>query len=401
MQARITGTELKLLLACTRWPQREADRLLIAELADGATDWDRFVALAKHHRIVPLVSRNAQAVLSEKGSAQTQAALAELKRYSGAGVMRSLRMLSELRRVVEAFRAAAVPVRVIKGFPLAQLVFGDIGLRSPGDLDLLIDSRQLVETDRVVRELGYTALFNPQRFTPRQLSFYRAHWKDVTYMNGELGNELDLHWRCFRNPHMPGNNLCSAGGAETVTFGGLTVETMARREGLLYLCVHGTLDGWIYLKALADVAAQVREMPEEELDSLADLAQKHDVLPELSGTLLLVRRFFAIDHWSERLLPESDRTVRRILRYVQQTLEARSFQASREEIPIGQTLRFELGLRRGFRYRMELVRRVLYRARMWEAIPLPDWLFWAYPLLSPVEWLMFRLRRRRIGRVED
>ena len=70
-------------------------------------------------------------------------------------------------------------------------------------------------------------------------------------------------------------------------------------------------------------------------------------------------------------------------------------------IPIGQTLRFEWGLRRGFRYRMELVRRVLYRARMWEAIPLPDWLFWAYPLLSPVEWLMFRLRRRRTGRVED
>src|SRR4029078_6232628 len=102
---------------CARWHEHEAARLVIAELADRALDWGRFVALAKHHRIVPLVSRNAQAVLRDKGSAQTQAALAELKRYSGAGVMRSLRMLSELRRVVEALRAAGVPVRVIKGFP--------------------------------------------------------------------------------------------------------------------------------------------------------------------------------------------------------------------------------------------------------------------------------------------
>ena len=34
-------------------------------------------------------------------------------------------------------------------------------------------------------------------------------------------------------------------------------------------------------------------------------------------------------------------------------------------------------------------------ARGWETLPLPDFLFWLYPLLSPVEWVVFRLRQRR------
>jgi hypothetical protein len=309
--------------------------------------------------------------------------------------MTSLRLLGELKRVMTALENAGVHARVLKGLPLAQLVFGDISLRAPGDLDLLIEPRQIVAADHVLKGLGYTGLFELERFSARQLAYYRTHWKDVTYTNGSGGNELDLHWRCFRNPAMPGAGLCDSSAAETVVFGALRVGTLPRSEGLLYLCVHGTLDGWIYLKALVDVAAQVRDMPAAELDRLAALAEEYGVLPELSATLLLVRRWLELDHWSSQLLPESSRAVQHILRYVERTLERRGFMASREEIPIATTLRFEWGLRRNWRYRSEVIQRVLYRARMWETIPLPDWLFWAYPLLSPVEWVMFRIRQRR------
>lgn len=392
-----TNPELELLLACARWPERQADRALIAELAGRQVNWSRFVNLAKHHRILPLVSHNLHAALAlgAEATPEVQRAIVELRSYAATSAIESLRLLGELKRVLSAMHDAGVQARVLKGLPLAQVVFGNISLRAPGDLDLLIEGRQILDADRAVRTLGYTGLFDPQRFTPKQLAYYRAHWKDVTYRHDERGNELDLHWRCFRNPATPGAQLCARGSVETVSFGGLRVETLPRRECLLYLCVHGTLDGWIYLKALADVAAEVRGMSEQDLDSLAESAKRYGVLPELTATLLLVRRWFAMDHWSGLLLPEDHRTVRHILRYVTRTLEGRGFCASREDIPIGETLRLEWGLRRGFQYRFEMVRRVLYRARMWDTIRLPDWLFWAYPLLSPVEWLLFRLRQRR------
>lgn len=387
--------ELELLFACARWPQRDSDRLLVCELAAQEPDWSSLVQLVTHHRIVPVVSHNLHHALSETTAADVQQAIAELRRRAAANTMSTLRLLSELKRVLVALDAAGLDARVLKGLPLAHTVFGDIGLRAPGDLDLLIDPQQIVTADREIQGLGYTGLFEPGRFSPKQLAYYRAHWKDVTYTNRTEGNELDLHWRCFRNPLMPGGQLCEPGTWETVTLGGLRVKTLPTREGLLYLCVHGTLDGWVYLKPLVDVGAQVRAMTEGELHELVDLAARHGILPELSATLLLVRRWLAMDHWSPRLLPETDRTVQHILRYVARTLDANGFRATREKIPISTTLRFEWGLRRDFRYRRQVVQRVLYRARMWETIPLPDWLFWAYPLLSPLEWVLFRIRKRR------
>jgi len=397
--------ELDLLLLCACWPQRrKEDRQLIQTYASRPLDWRRFLLLARHHRLPPLVSHNLHAALeaaelSPEPNPERAEALGELRRLAEENAYHALHSLAELRRVVQRFEAESVRrVRVLKGMPLAQSVYGDLSMRSVGDLDLLIDESSILEADRALRELGYVGLFRVDRFSAKRLAFYRKHWKDLAYRNPVTGFEVDLHWRCFRNSQMPGAALCagappSAEDEASVSFGEFRVATLPAMEGLLYLCVHGTLDGWLYLKSLVDVAAQVREMSEEELDSLAEAAEAYGVLPELSATLILVRRYLSMDRWSARLLPERDPTVAHILRYVERGLEEGDFLADRDAIPIAATLAFELGLRRSWRYRFELLLRVLFRARMWETIPLPDWMFGIYPLLSPFEWMIFRLRR--------
>lgn len=390
---RIENPELQLLFACARWPQRDADRALIRELAQELLDWERFLRLVQHHRIVPIVARHLLGALGEEAPIAAEPVLAELKRGASANAIQAMRLLSELRRVLMTLRENGICVRVMKGLPLAQQLFGDISLRSVGDIDLLIDSNQTLRADSALRALGYGSVFASERFTPKQFAYYRDHWKDFPYEHAERRVTIDLHWRCFRNASMTAQQLCAARPVVREVLGGLEVETLPRREGLLYLCVHGTLDGWLYLKALTDVAAQVRGMPEQELDTIAQLAESYAVKPELTATLLLVRGYFGMDHWSRELLPAQHSTVRHITSYTGQVLEARGFLAPREEVPIGETLRFEWGLRSDYGYRCELIRRVLYRARMWETMPLPDWLFWAYPLLSPIEWVLFRMRR--------
>lgn len=384
--------ELDLLLLCARWPQRAEDCELIRARAMGQIDWQSFLQLVQHHRIVPLVSHNLLASWPNSAPVELAPVAARLRQLAAGSAHQSLRNLAELRRVVRKLGTQAISVRVMKCLPLAQTIFGDLSLRSPGDIDLLIDESAIVETDRVLRGFGYEGSFQLDRFSPKRLAFYRSHWKDLIYLHPATGLEVDVHWRCSRNSAMPGATLCAGSGNETVSFGGFQVETLPRMESLLHLCVHGTLDGWLYLKALVDVAAQVREMTEAELDSLARLAESHGVLTELSASLLLVRRYMTLDHWSALLLPESDATVARILRYADQVLVQGGFLAERESIPIATTIAFELGLRHDFRYRFELLLRVLFRARMWETIPLPDFLFGIYPLLSPVEWAIFRMR---------
>jgi hypothetical protein len=397
-QARHSGRppELDLLLLCARWPQRrEEDRRLIRDLSAHPMDWQRFLLLAQHHRLVPLVSHSLHASVAESPSPALEAVLNELRQLSQDNAHQALRSLAELRRVVLELRAHAVPVRVLKGLPLAQSVFGEIGLRGVGDIDLLIDEGSILQADRVLRGFGYRGLFQMERFTPRQLAFYRAHWRDNAYQNPATGFEIDLHWSLFLNREMPGASLCATPAGETISIGGFQVETLPRQENLLYLCVHGAFDGWLYLKSLVDVAAQVRTMREPELDALATLASSHGVLPELSAALTLVRRYMVMDQWSARLLSQSDPTVSHILRYADRSLIQRGFLAGREDIPHSTTMAFEFGLRRNLSYRRELLLRVLYRARMWQTFPLPDFLFGLYPLLSPIEWALFRLRQQK------
>jgi len=401
-----TPAELDLLLACARWPQTASDRQLIAQIASRPIDCPRFVQLTRHHRLVPLVARNLRASLphslsNPSLSSQIELLLAELQPLASANAVDSLRLLAELRRLLLALHSHGLSVRVLKGLPLAQSAFGDLSLRAPGDLDLLIDDASphqdpILLADRVLRDFGYCGLFDLHTLTPRQLAFYRAHWRDNAYQNPTTGFEVDLHWALFRNRAMPGSNLCAPQTtSQTVRFGDLLVETLPPAENLLYLCVHGTFDGWLSLKSLADVAALTRSMTEADLDSIATLAARHSVLPELSAALILVRRYLALDHWSDQLLPASDRTVTHILRYVDRSLAQRNFLASRIDIPHLATMAFEFNLRRSLRYRSELLRRILYRARMWQTFPLPDRLFALYPLLSPIEWVLFQLRKLR------
>ena len=393
--ARRQPPELDLLLLCARWPQRDEDRRLIHNLCARPLDWQRFFLLAQHHHLVPLVSHSLHASVDVSSSPALDAVLNELRQFSRDNAHLALLSLAELRRVVQELQARAIPVRVLKGLPLAQSVFGEIGLRSTGDIDLLIDDRSIMEADRVLRCFGYRGLFQLERFTPRQFAFYRTHWRDNAYQNSATGFEIDLHWRLFRNSRMPGAGLCATPAVQSISFGGFQVEALLQRENLLYLSVHGTFDGWLFLKSLADVAAQVRTMSEPELDELAILAEGYGILPELSAALTLVRRTLAMDHWCAHLLPESDPTVSHILRYADRSLIRGGFLAGREDISHSTTMAFEFGLRRNLRYRRELLLRVLYRARMWQTIPLPDYLFGLYPLLSPVEWVLFRLRKQK------
>jgi hypothetical protein len=392
--ARSRPPEFDLLLLCARWPQRDEDRRLIRELSARLMDWQSFFLLAQHHRLVPLVSHSLHASIDESHSPALEAVLNELRQLSRANAHQGLHSLAELRRVVQELHARAIPVRVLKGLPLAQSVFGEIGLRATGDIDLLIDDISILEANRVLRGFGYRGLFQLERFTPRQFAFYRTHWRDNAYQNSATGFEIDLHWRLFRNSRMPGADLCATPAGQSISFGGFQVETLLRRENLLYLSVHGTFDGWLFLKSLADVGAQVRTMSEPELDELAILAEGYGILPELTAALTLVRRTLAMDHWSAHLLPESDPTVSHILRYADRSLIQEGFLAGREDIPHSTTMAFEFGLRSDLSYRRELLLRVLYRARMWQTFPLPDILFGLYPLLSPLEWALFRLRQR-------
>ena len=383
--------EMRLLLGCTRWPQSAEDSANVRTLvADTSVEWQLFLLLCTHHRVAPLVYR----ALTDAGAAVPAAGAAELKKAATDNAVSAFRYLAETRRLCDLLQQAGVPVRVLKGVPLSQRVFNDPSLRHVGDIDLLIAPGMEETADRILLADGFRRSDPAARLTPARRRSWRRHGKDYTYFADRSGFELDLHWRLFRNPCMPGNALADpeVAPSERVQLGETALAALPVERSFLYLCVHGALDGWFRLKSLVDVAALWSTFAAERRDAITACAREYHILPELAAALTLARQLSLLD---PDLLPPAmqlqagGREARWILDYAQTQLEAQHFRPMASEVGSWPLKRYELGLRRSLPYRLEIGRRVLFNPRVWERFDLPDLLFPLYPLLSPVDWFLF------------
>ena len=397
-------SELRLLLRCVRWPLPDADAAEIRALASsGEFDWERFLALCGHHRVMPMVYRT---LSSGAAAAVPSTTLAALKADATENALRAFRYLAETRRLCDLLQQAGVPVRVLKGVPLSQRIYADPSVRDVGDIDLLIAPGMEETADLILLADGLRRNDPEARLTPRRRRSWRRHGKDYTYRSARDDFEIDLHWRLFRNPHMPGNALSEDASEERVRFGEMEFAVLPLDRTFLYLCVHGALDGWFRFKSLADVAALWRGFSEEQRSALADQANESGILPEMAAALHLAQELQLVDTDSltaSMQLQSGTRTARWIearwiLDYAWSQHLAQGFQPTQDGAGSWPLKRYELGLRRGLAYRLEIVRRILLRPRVWQRFDLPDALFPLYTLLSPLEWVLFH---RRLSQAES
>jgi hypothetical protein len=291
------------------------------------------------------------------------------------------------------FREQQIDLRIFKGIPLAITAFGDPTLRDVGDIDLLVAEKDIFGAGEILRAEGYVRFEPRARLTARRLRSYIAHQKDFSYEHPRGGLVIDLHWRLFRNPFLPANAGLAEVGEDWVALGSERIPTLPAPTLLLYLCVHGALDGWLRLKWLADIAALLRAMTPEQLASTAKEAAEHQALPLFSAASILCQDLLGND-LPAGCLSREDRRVAHILHFGKRLMTSNQFRPIRERIPSRQWFLNELRLHNSWRYRLDLVQRSLFRPRVWRKFDLPDRLFPLYALLSPLEWVSFHLGHR-------
>jgi hypothetical protein len=390
--------ELRLLLRCVRWPliEQDGERLRLALEATTAQpfDWMYFLSLCEHHRVTPIVYRTLGRVAECALARVPGEVMAALKTAATRNAHSTLRSLAETERVSALLRGAGIAARVLKGVPLSQQIFRDPALRQVGDIDLLIAPGMEEAADRLLLADVYYRNDPAARLTPRRRLSWRTHGKDYTYRSHSSPFELDLHWRLFRNPHMPGNRLAEPvpEASERMMLGNTEVAVLPPQRGFLFLCVHGALDGWFRFKSLVDVAAWWRSFDAQHRLDVTALGREHQVLPELAAALHLAGGLELLD--SEEIpvalqLQAAAREARWIADYAQMQHASQHYRPTQDGAGTVALKRYEFGLRRGLRYRLAILRRVLLRPRVWTRFDLPDVLFPLYALLSPVEWVIF------------
>jgi hypothetical protein len=389
----VYSPEFDLVLACLRWPQEAADGDRIQRLAQQPIRWPHVLEIVDHHKVVPLFSRNlytfAPGYLPDKQAAVLHASVVE-------NAHTCLTCTAHLVALHRLFHEQQIDLRIFKGIPLTMAAFQDPTLRDAGDIDLLVAEKDIFKAGEILETLGYVR-FDPQaRLTARRLRSYMAHQKDFSYEHPTTGMVIDLHWRLFRNAFLPANAGLKEVGEDWVNLGSERIPTIPAQRLLLYLCVHGALDGWLRLKWLADIGALLHTMTPEQLASAAAAAAEQQALPQFSAAILLCQDLLGYDSpLPAACLDRNDRRVAHILRFGKRLLTSNQYRPIRERIASPRWFLNELRLHSSLRYRLDLIQRSLFRPRIWQTFDLPDALFPLYVLLSPFEWVRFHLRLRR------
>jgi hypothetical protein len=145
--------------------------------------WDVLEAACVRQRLLPLVAKRLAPYVDAPAPFEERARLsASTERNANrAGKLVMTRVFAELER--DGVRAMP-----LKGPVLAQNLYGDGGLRSFGDLDLLVTARDLAPATAAVRRLGYRddgrthmvgglPLLHVRHVHPDRLPDVEVHWR--------------------------------------------------------------------------------------------------------------------------------------------------------------------------------------------------------------------------------
>lgn len=182
---------------------------------------------------------------------------------------RASSMVAELARIVEAFRAADLPLLALKGPVVSQQLYGHPGLRVFGDLDLLVDPRQLRSSESLLARLGYR---DEVPMTPSQRATKHRFHNGTPLVNDERRTTVDLHWRLghVQFPLALSFPDVWRRRAELVVNDSV-IPVLAPTYLAIYTCSHAAKHLWWTLESLAQIAALTRlaTIDWEEVDRVA------------------------------------------------------------------------------------------------------------------------------------
>ena len=235
--------ELDLLARCAR--------LEAAPPAAGGIDWNQLLTLAARHGVRPLLFRN----LPADCPPPVRGSLGEACRNIA---LRNLQLTAELLRLLRGFERAGIPAVPLKGPALAASLYGDLGLREFADLDLLFRTADVPAAQALLADHGY----HPELPLNRR-QFAAALRSDCEFL---LWNEsrkvmVEIHWRFAAGTvPFPVSPEAVWKRLETAPLAGVTVRALAAEDLLLYLCGHAAKHHWEGLKWQCDVAELLRRL---------------------------------------------------------------------------------------------------------------------------------------------
>jgi hypothetical protein len=239
----------ELLLYCLRVVPDEADDGRLETLS--SSDWDVLIEESGRYGVAPLLYHRLKTSHSDIPiPANVMARLRPIYLQSAA---RNMHLYHELSKVLGLLRNANIPVIVLKGAHLAEIVYGNIALRPMGDVDVLVHKDDLMRVEAALLGIGCAPTechrqiakdnFHFVYGLPSSELFVEVHWNFLPSMY-RFKIDIDGQWERSRQ----------------AIVAGVDVSVLCPEDLLLHLCLHTSISHLFEmgLKPLYDIFETIR-----------------------------------------------------------------------------------------------------------------------------------------------
>lgn len=183
----------------------------------------------------------------------------------------NIRRILQLRHLATACDAEGIPFLLMKGLWLVEVAYRDTSARGSGDIDVLVQPRDMPRFTALISRLGFTVPSGVQdlrELAPENNEFALRHRR--------LGTTLDIHWAMTHpGKEAPVDEASFWSRAEHYSIAGHPLACLGLEDHLLLLCFHAVIHhrcNSVGPRVLLDVA-QVIAHPPRDID-WADLISR-------------------------------------------------------------------------------------------------------------------------------
>ncbi|MBT2709462.1 nucleotidyltransferase family protein [Pseudomonas sp. ISL-84] len=260
---------------------------------DDDFDWDLFLQLALHHRLYPvlylkLLKRDHRWIPSKT--------IDSLSRYYKKNTFKMLHLCGEMEQLSKLFMEHDIRPLFLKGPVLAKDLYGDISMRTCGDLDILIPIGDLEKANDLLGDLGY----KKDEYIQTLLNDWKWRHHHFTYYHPNKGTKIEIHWRLNPAPSKEPTftELWSRKRESSIT--SCPIYCMSKEDLFYFLATHGARHGWSRLRWLQDI----HELVKLDLDwkTINQLLRKLKV-PHIGGQSLILASHLFNTTLNENMFP--------------------------------------------------------------------------------------------------
>lgn len=242
--------ELQLILEIVKLDDTQKDDKFGQRYQD--IDWKLFLNLARHHRLYPFLYGKLKKVEAIQIPSFVVQSLSCLYKQN---TFQMLYLSGEMEQVCKIFNSNQIQLMILKGPVLAADLYGDVSLRTCGDLDVLVPIHDLEKVDKLLMELGY----EKDDYIKTILNDWKWRHHHVTYIHPLKRIKLEIHWRL--NP-FPGSEPSFEELWKRKRTSSLTkypIYYLGKEDLFLFLVSHGARHGWSRLRWLLDIHQMVKK----------------------------------------------------------------------------------------------------------------------------------------------